>query len=251
MVQILEGNNNSFMQSILGGLAEGIPGAIEQYQQQRKMAQQMQQENDAAQRLGIDLSGIGSPELRKSLITDALQGKRDENKSNLDYVRMQQLQNEKYAFEKELASQNQENQARMNDARINAKKEEKREKKEEDNRALRGGLDTLKRMKEIRRRGRLGIGSEYSLFAKTRQAAGEYSQLGKSLIQLSAGGLIIKNQKEFETYAHDLFDPTITDSKAQGVLNAIERIIRNNMGENQERGKKTFRPPFSSYIGAK
>jgi len=164
---------------------------------------------------------------------------------------MQQLQNEKYAFEKELASQNKENQARMNDARINAKKEEKREKKEEDNRALRGGLDTLKRMKEIRRSGRLGIGSEYSPLAKTRQAAGEYSQLGKSLIQLSSN-IPIRNRQEFETLAENLYDPTITDASARGILNAMERIIRNSLGEKTGKERQgAYRPPFSSYIGAK
>jgi hypothetical protein len=79
MVQILEEGRPSFVQSLLGGLAEGIPGALQQYQQQKKQIADMQRENKAARRLGIDLSGMQNPEMRKAAMTELLkqQGKQN------------------------------------------------------------------------------------------------------------------------------------------------------------------------------
>jgi hypothetical protein len=44
-----------------------------------------------------------------------------------------------------------------------------------------------------------------------------------------ASTIPIRNQREFETLSHNLFDPTITDAKAEGILNAMEKIIRASM----------------------
>lgn len=132
----------------------------------------------------------------------------------------------------------------------------KNTKKEEEILPLRGAMDTLNRMKLLRKKGNLGIGSTYSPFAKTRKEAGEYEQLGKSLIQY-ATNIPIRNRLEFETLAEKLYDPTTTDATAEGILNAMERIITNSLqaagGEtlqnklSMESAGTNQRPPLSSF----
>jgi len=94
----------------------------------------------------------------------------------------------------------------------------------------------------LRKKGNLGVGSSYSLFPKTQKDVGEYTQLAKSLIQLSTN-IPIRNQIEFETLAGDLINPNITDAHAEGTLNAMEKILqghlntRKNSGRGQEVGQ--------------
>ena len=134
-------------------------------------------------------------------------------------------------------------------------------KKEEKILPLQGAVDILNRMKSLRKKGNLGIGSTYSPFAGTRKEAGEYEQLGKSLIQY-ATNIPIRNRLEFETLAEKLYDPTTTDATAEGILNAMERIITNSLqaagGETSQNKPSSGlsgsnqRPPISSFkIGAK
>lgn len=208
MVQILEEGRPSFVQSLLGGLAEGIPGALQQYQQQKKQIADMQRENEAAKRFGIDLSGINDPNMRKQALTFALQGEQNKQKSALDFQNQVFLENLKQGFESE---------------KLSGKNKEKLA-------PFQGALEVLDRMRELRSGGNLGIGATFSPLPNTRRDAGEYSQLGKSLIQLSTN-IPIRNRQEFETLAENLYDPNITDAAAEGILNAMERIIKNSMAQ--------------------
>lgn len=119
---------------------------------------------------------------------------------------------------------------------------------------LEGALETLQRMKDLRKQGNLGWGSQISKFwsPEVRRQFGEYEQLGKSLISL-ASNIPIRNRQEFETLADKLYDPTISDDEAEGILSAMERIISNSqmaisdepMGRNS---KKNERPPLTSFM---
>lgn len=98
---------------------------------------------------------------------------------------------------------------------------------------IQSGLSTVNRMRELGKKGNLGRGSGVlsSLFGgETAKEYGEYEQLGKSLIQLSTQ-IPIRNQREFETLAHNLYDPSIPDSQREGILNAMEKILRDSMSQ--------------------
>lgn len=120
------------------------------------------------------------------------------------------------------------------------------------------GLETIQRMRKLGETGKLGRGSKaFGFFggpvAKNRA---EYEQLGKSLIQL-ATTIPIRNQMEFETLSEKLFDPSLLDSEREGILNAMEHIIRSTMGSIEGFAPSTVspktvlpskeRPPLSSF----
>jgi len=212
------------MQSVMGGLAENIGPAVEKYQQNQNQAQQNKL---ASQLLGVDASGL-DPKTRNQMIMESFKQQGAEN-----------LQSNKFKQEAEAL----------------------RGKKEEKTLPLQGAMDTLNRMKSLRKKGNLGIGSTYSPYSSTRKEAGEYEQLGKSLIQY-ATNIPIRNRIEFETLAENLYDPTTTDAKAAGILDAMERIITNSLqsagGEisQTQPSKRSMennqRPPLSSFrIGAR
>ncbi len=76
MVQIIPANpsqKRSFGEQVLAGLSEAAPG-IQQHFQKQQQLQQMQQENQAAKRMGVDLSGISDPKTRQEIVSLALQG---------------------------------------------------------------------------------------------------------------------------------------------------------------------------------
>lgn len=198
MVQIIDENKRpSFMQSIMGGIADNAGEAFEKYQKGMQQQTQNKQSNQmASQLLGFDTTGL-DPKTRDQLIMQAFRQQGD-----------LKLQEDKFTREADA---------------LRGKKEQESHAKIE---PLRGAMDVLNRMKALRKKGSLGVGSSYSPFESTRKDAGEYSQLGKSLIQY-ATNIPIRNKLEFETLAHDLYDPNITDAAAEGILNSMERIINN------------------------
>lgn len=122
------------------------------------------------------------------------------------------------------------------------KKQELAKKREEEIEGLGGALETVDRMRDIRANGRLGILSRGTQFfpggEDTRKDRGEYAQLGKSLISY-ATNIPIRNKFEFEVLAKKLHDPNITDAEAEGVLDAMERILNNALSsKNQTRTRK-------------
>ena len=104
---------------------------------------------------------------------------------------------------------------------------QKIERKEAEDQAGRdAALGVVARMRDIRANGNLGIGSGALALGNpaARRERGEYQQLGKSLISF-ATNIPIRNRIEFETLAEQLFDPNLTDATAEGLLDAMERII--------------------------
>jgi|SRR5687767_11852685 len=223
MVQIIQENKRpSFGQKFSNAIGAGLQGGSELMKQYQSNKMNEQAIEAGKQLLGMDISGF-DPETRKALIVEGLKQKGAEN-----------LQSSKFANEMQ-----------------------KNQEKQQQNLApLQGAMDTLNRMKALRKKGNLGIGSTYSPFEKTRKEAGEYEQLGKSLIQY-ATNIPIRNRIEFETLAENLYDPTITDAKAEGILNAMERIIKNSLeaaGEevsltqpSSNKMESNERPPLSSF----
>lgn len=181
------------------GLGSGALNQIPQIMAQRAQQQQMQSANEQIKKLtGMDLNDIQDPNLRKQFVEKALSG---------------QLQEQKFGFDKELQG-------------LKSAQGGPDEKKM----AAQSGLQTIQRMKELRKQGNLGFrGPSDLFFPEVRKNRGEYEQLGKSLISL-ASNIPIRNQKEFETLSEQLYDSTISDARAEGILNAMERIISNAAG---------------------
>lgn len=112
-------------------------------------------------------------------------------------------------------------------------------------------LDRIQRMRQLRETGKLGFGSGVlaSIFrGESARIKGEYEQLGKSLIQY-ATTIPIRNKAEFEEFAKKLSDATISDAEAEGILKAMEDIIR---GSERELGAQPAaikeRPPLSAFM---
>lgn len=95
---------------------------------------------------------------------------------------------------------------------------------------LQSAFETIDRMEKLGKKGNLGIGTKVRgvLSPEARKDAAEYERLGKSLIQYSTN-IPIRNRQEFETLAHDLYDPSINDASREGILMAMRRIIENSM----------------------
>lgn len=123
------------------------------------------------------------------------------------------------------------------------------------------GLGTIEEMKAIRNRGNIGRGSGIIkklpyIGEEAAKDSGRYEQLGKSLIQLSTN-IPIRNRQEFEALAHGLYDPTMTDAEAEGLLDGLESFLIRTLGKKEENkllnktkeeGKEpTKRPPLSSF----
>lgn len=126
---------------------------------------------------------------------------------------------------------------------------------------LESALETLDRMEKLGKKGNLGIGTKVRgiLSPEARRQAAEYERLGKSLISFSSN-IPIRNQQEFETLAHDLYDPSISDASREGILAAMRRIIQSSMSQYQEpegegaearqprQPSKQQRPPLTSFM---
>lgn len=200
--------------------------------------QQQQAQAEALQAQGLDPRIMNlPPEDRKIVLANALKGQQGEQgPQGLNALQQSQVDlNKQKLLDLQM-------QPQKDFAKQIKEQSEKQEKNRQALAPLQGAMDALNRMRELRAKGNLGIGASYSPFAKTREQAGEYEQLGKSLIQY-ATNIPIRNRLEFETLAEQLYDPNITDATAKGVLNSIERIIRNSMAEFQESGQQQINAP--------
>lgn len=197
MIQILE-DQPSFGQLMArgGGQAIGsaLAGGAEGYIDKKKkeqLAKQLEEENRSLERItGKDLSGITNPQLRQEIVK-SLMGK---------------------SGQAGLSSKNQERLA-----------------------AAQQGLKTVGRQKERLATGHLGPKVSFlpgqsskllsAISPEGRTTRSGYEQAGKELIQL-ASTLPIRNQVEFETLAHNLYDPTMNEAEIEGVLNEMEEHIK-------------------------
>lgn len=100
-------------------------------------------------------------------------------------------------------------------------------------------LDILARQRELQKTGHLGpkigIGGTGRKAGSTfteegRKIRAEYEQLGKALVQ-AAAPLKITNRNEFNLYAEKLHDPNLNNEQIEGILNALEKIIRTSTPE--------------------
>ena len=180
-----------------------------------------QKENAALLNLGYDLRDIEEPETRKQIIANTAADQRE---------------------------------ARKSEASREKNEREVREKAS----PYEGALKTVQEMRDIGKKGRLGFGSGIrGLLSKdTRNDRAKYTQLGKSLIQF-ASNIPIRNKAEFETLAHDLYDPSITDASREGILDAMEAIISNSLRsmspqmQNEQEPvapQQKERPPLQSFM---
>ena len=123
---------------------------------------------------------------------------------------------------------------------------------------LNSALDAIDTMENLGKKGNLGVGSKALgyIYPQTRKDRAEYERLGKSLISY-ASNIPIRNKQEFETLAHDLYDPSNSDATRAGILSAMKRIIQSSMEayENPEEegapsSKKANqeRPPLTSFL---
>ena len=168
---------------------------LDQHLQGRQEELKTQRENEAIKKLiGEDLSGIRDPKLRQKIVEVSQEAQ---------------------------ARKEVEKQKRVNELQGKVA-------------PLAGAVDAINRMREIRKGGNLGrlTNLRVPFSSQTRQDIGEYKTLGNSLISF-ASTIPIRNRQEFETLTGKLNDPYITDAQAQGVLDAIERIISNSLQQYQ------------------
>lgn len=247
MVQIIDlgPKRTGFHEQLLGGLEKGLD-TYSQYQQEKQSKQKeefQKQKTSAAlkQLTGMDIGDL-SPELQKAFLTEHLKGKESEKGFGREIEKIR----EKSRLDTEAKA-----------AELAGKKERETAEKTA---PFQAGLDVLSQMRKLRQKGNLGFGSSVKSYfdMDTQRDRGEYAQLGKSLISL-ASNIPIRNQQEFQTLAEKLYDPSVTDSEAEGILTAMERIMTNAMGGEgiggrvgvgsspnpQEKPKE--RPPLSSF----
>lgn len=199
MVQILpRADNKSFGQRLSGAIGAGLDEGQDLYDKYQKMQEQKKQRESFRELMGPEgeLYADQPQEFQKL----ALQNK----------------------FQKELEGM-----------KLAGKNEENKFKMNEKIQPYLGALKSVDDMIAIRKKGNLGIGSKWSLFPETMEDVGAYETLGKSLIQF-ASTVPIRNQKEFETLSHDLYDPTITDAKAKGILSRLRNIIIDSMQHEED-----------------
>lgn len=202
MVQVIGSNRQkapTFAESIGLGLSQGATNALQQYQQMKQQQQQAQQES--------------GNEMRKLAYESSLRGQESENK----FQREAGLKRE--MFEKESALKNQQLAGKEYQEKIQP---------------LQGALSVVDEMRNIRSKNNIGRGSSITGFfgGETAKDRGEYETLGNSLIQY-ASSIPIRNRLEFEKLAGRISDPSTTDAEAEGILNAMQRIIQNSLSVYQ------------------
>lgn len=100
-------------------------------------------------------------------------------------------------------------------------------------------LSTIAEMRNLGKTGHLGPKISQGFLGTglanedVRRNRSKYEQLGKSLISM-ASTIPIRNQAEFNTLSERLYDPTLTDATREGILDALENVIKRGLGEEGE-----------------
>jgi len=252
MIQVIQRERKeqkpNFAQQFASSLQTGIQNykgyqqekaAVElQKQQKEQQVQNYQEENEAVKRLiGKDITGIRDPKIRQSYIDMALQAETKKTEQERQFAHDIEKQTQQQYFEGQQEKFKNENKP--------TPKEEIEKAQNVSN--LNSALDTVGKMRQLRKKGNLGRGSAVTGFfgGETAKDRGEYETLGNSLIQY-ASNIPIRNKAEFEKLAGHLGDPSITDDQAEGILNAMERIIQNSMQQYQGNENVQMRGPSPS-----
>lgn len=195
----------SASQRASGFLNSAIKPAVEHLQGRQ---QKQQQSDKVSELLGQDVSGI-SPQLQEKLLELKMR-----EQSALE---VQKLKGEQLAGRES----NQKNQEKF---------DVQQQKQNEKIATFENALETINEMRSISSKGNLGRGSQiFGYFGgETSKDRGQYEQLGKSLIQLSTN-IPIRNQREFETLAHNLYNPSLPDAQREGILDSMESLINRSL----------------------
>lgn len=267
----------TFAQKLNMGIESGL-SSLSEMMRERQAEKQMQQEDEALKRAGIDLSGISDPRMRQLYVASKLKGLNARDLQN-DQINSEEnfisslLEDENTKASNKFNYRNPEewsdkqidlfrsmegktpksktlaNMAKNEFERRQEAKSKQRERQENIS-PFEGALKTIEEMEKLGSRGNLGIGtSARSLISpQTRRDAAEYERLGKSLISY-ASNIPIRNRQEFETLAHDLYDPSISDDAREGILSAMKKIIKNSINSYSEiEPEKKERPPLTSFL---
>lgn len=92
---------------------------------------------------------------------------------------------------------------------------------------VKSALNTIDDLRGILKKKTLGVGSEFfsQLGGEVSRDFGDYQTGAKSLIK-RISNIPITNKAEFETLAGDLIDPSIPLDKSMGILNRLEKLLR-------------------------
>ena len=260
MVQIIKEKTfgSEFGKAFGTGLGQGIEKGYEKATSTKEKMAALKKENEdlriedeAIEKAvpGFSLRGIKDPKRREQLLSEYLKGTNAQEAQTNKFNHENELENKRHEHAKELAGQ-------KFDAISKDKGDKLAGEKTEKDAPYIQALDTIKRMREIGSSGNLGRGSAVKGFfgGQTAKDRGEYEQLGKSLISLSST-IPIRNKAEFETLAHNLYDPSIPDDQREGILAALERIIQGSLSQTegtnafpiQQNNVQKERPPLSSF----
>lgn len=205
MIQIIESNKKKSTKDKWGeafaNIGQALPDLINQYQNNQKN----EKKEEATRKLGIDPDL--PPEIQKLMMQYNLMGGLEEKKGKNE----KDLLNEEYNLKQKAAT-----------SKLKGEKQEKIK-------TFENALGTIQEMRRLGATNNLGRSLTGGLFGgQMAKDRGKYEQLGKSLISF-ASTIPIRNKAEFETLAENLYDPSIPDSKREGILSGMEDIIRKNM----------------------
>jgi hypothetical protein len=186
---------------------------------------------EAKQQVFKNYLGAKEFEQKQSQVTEAKALREAKEKEAKDKADAKLLNDKAIADEKK----------RVNDARLAQKDREidirnkavdKSRKDVQHSSNIKAAIQTVQDMENIGNRGNLGRGSGIlkEFGGDTAKDYAQYEQLGKSLIQVSTN-IPIRNRQEFETLAHNLFDPSLPDQARQGVLDAMKSILNRSLIE--------------------
>jgi hypothetical protein len=229
MVQIIQARPQAptIGQKLSGGVGRGLEMGSQMMQQYQQQQADQQKKQAIAQLLGQGSENL-PPELQKLMYESMQKGEFEETDAARKFQYESELQRQKYGHENK------------------AKADELAGKNQEKIAPLQNALESIKQMRNIRKKGNLGFGSAVKgIFGgDTAKHRGEYETLGNSLIQF-ATSIPIRNKVEFEKLAGRISDPSITDAEAEGILNSMEKIITDSLGVIQG-GSQNQVPPHLS-----
>jgi hypothetical protein len=213
MVQVLE--DFSPQSQRFAGLSRFSQGVGQGAERLKGHLDERSTRNALAEQFGEQFKNVRDPRIQQLMLQNEYEKKRTENQN--------QFNREKFAHEEKITNLRDQAKAQQETNKLKNADSEKLNN-------LESGLETIARMKEIGQGNRLGIGSKLRSFVspKTQKDRAEYEQLGKSLISL-ASNIPIRNQREFETLAGDLYNPDLSDSAREGILEAMEQIISQSL----------------------
>ena len=237
----------------IGSMLSGAFGSVLSHYDKKE---RMGKEDEAAKKLGIDLSGIQDPETRRALMVEQLKGESANKQNMFKHFNELELEGETHKNKSSLEKEKSDYDFKLEEFKTKNKPIDKSQIENKKNKkTFENGLKTVEEMERIINTGNIGKGSGFlSPFNKDiRKDRAVYTQLGKSLISL-ASTIPIRNKVEFETLAEELYNPNNSDATNLGTLKAMKKIITQSMNiyddddEVPNGLKKPERPDLKSFI---